>query len=444
MKNNQEAEIGMFTTFKNILKYNYKLVKTSGFQDVATEKIIFLKEIPNLYKSWITAKGYKPLSINVYCTYRCNLRCKQCGFGIDAVPKTLYRDELTTDQYFEFFKEAGELGTVKLHFTGGEPLLRHDIVELVAHAKKHIPFVNFTTNGTLITKSLAEKLVKNLDAIKFSIDGDERAHDITRGVNGSWKKSVEGLRNIIEAKRKWNPNLMVGINCLVNAINYKTTDEMIDMLHESGNPDLVQFSPLFEYEEIKEEGNGDEERLFLTEPEAKFFVENVIPKIKSKAEKYGIAMQSNQAWEYTNVEGLSEKYMINYCFLPWSWLILSAQGNIFPCGATQYDNLFGKDVETRYKYIMGNIKSNSLKEIWNNQKYIDFRKKCNPLSHDICNYCCHIRGVKSIIDQLDNAPLIGALPVGSRSFIAYLLSVEPSIVSTFHKNIAFMAKRGDL
>lgn len=425
---------------QKILRYNYNLIKQKRSRTVL-DKLVFLKEMPKLYKTWRSAEGYKPLSINMYCTYRCNLCCKHCGFGRDVAPKALYKNELTTQECFKFFEDAGKLGTEKLHFTGGEPFLRSDIIDLIAYAKKHIPFVNLTTNGTLITENIAEDLVKNLDAIKFSIDGNEEGNDHARGVKGAWKKSMDGLRNINNAKKKWNPKLMVGINCLVNATNYRMLDELIDGLHEAGDPDLVQFSPLFEYIEIKDEKDV---KLFLTGDESHQFIETVIPRIERKAKQYGIAIQYAKPAEYVEVEGLLNKYRIDYCYHPWSWLILSPHGNIFPCGGTQYDNFFGEDLEATTRYIMGNIRSSTLKEIWNNSKYLNFRKRCNPLSHDICNYCCHIRNVKAITDRLNSMPLIGDLPAGLRSFIAYSLSVEPSIVSMAHKNIAFMAKRKDV
>lgn len=425
---------------KKLIKYNYELVKKNRARTIF-EKMVFLKEIPSLYKTWRTAKGYKPLSINMYCTYRCNLRCRHCGFGLDVAPRALYKNELTTEECFEFFEDAGKLGTVKLHFTGGEPLLRSDIIELVRHAKKHIPFVNLTTNGTLMTEDLAEELVKSLDAIKFSIDGNETTNDMARGVKGAWKKTMNGLKNINDAKKKFNPRMMVGINCLVNATNYRMLGELIDNLHEAGNPDLVQFSPVFAYKEIKDD---KEVKLFLNKDDSKFFIESVIPEVKKKAEDYGFSIQFANAWEYTDVEGLLDKYRIDYCYLPWSWLIISPHGNIFPCGGTQYDNFFGENDEATKRFIMGNIRSNRLVEIWNNRKYLDFRKKCNPLTHEICNYCCHIRSVKSINDKLSNFPIIGSLPIGFRSFVAYSLSVEPSVVSVIHKNIAFMAKREDI
>ena len=427
-------------SIKKLFRYNYNLIKKNSARTFL-EKILFMKEIPRLYSSWRTGKGYKPLSINMYCTYRCNLRCKHCGFGLDVTPKTLNKNEITTQECFKFFEDAGKLGTEKLHFTGGEPLLRHDLIDLVKHAKKNIPFVNLTTNGTLITEDIAKELVTSLDAIKFSIDGTEKTHDMARGVEGSWKKTIRGLKYINNSKKKLNPKLMVGVNCLVNATNYIGLADLIETLHEAGNLDLVQFSPLFAYKEIKDD---KEVRLFLTKDEAQFFIQNIVPEIKRKAEKYGISVQFARAWEYTDVEGLMDKYRIDYCYLPWSWLILSPHGNIFPCGGTQYDNFFGEDNESVTRFIMGNIRYNRLTEIWNNDKYINFRKKCNPLTHDICNYCCHIRSVKATNDKINSIPIISSIPPGFRSFMAYSLSVEPSMVSVAHKNIAFMAKREDL
>jgi len=136
-------------------------------------------------------------------------------------------------------------------------------------------------------------------------------------------------------QKELNPRLMVGVNCLVNATNYSglPIDRNPPRSRKSG---LVQFSPLFAYKEIKDE---TEVRLFLTKDEAQFFIQNVFLKSRRKLKNMASG-PVRQGMEYTDVEGLLDKYRIDYCYLPWSWLILSPHGNIFPCGGTQYDNFF--------------------------------------------------------------------------------------------------------
>lgn len=98
--------------------------------------------------------------------------------------------QLTTEEHLRIFDEFARLGTVRVKFLGGEPLLRDDLGELIEGVKSRGMRCAMTTNGYLIPKRF--DWVRNLDEIIISIDGDERAHDALRGA-GTWRKVMQGI-----------------------------------------------------------------------------------------------------------------------------------------------------------------------------------------------------------------------------------------------------------
>lgn len=133
--------------------------------------------------------SYLPGEVVWAVTKRCNLRCKHCSISEEDP------EELTTEEGFAIIEDAAKLGPVKFAFTGGEPLLRKDIYDLIEYAASFDMQVVMATNGTLITKEVAEKLKKaGLERAAISIDGIGGAHDDFRGVNGAFDDVLRGLK----------------------------------------------------------------------------------------------------------------------------------------------------------------------------------------------------------------------------------------------------------
>ncbi len=107
-----------------------------------------------------------PLSVYLSLTDRCPNRCTYCNYYNlkDDEP------ELKTSQILHLIDEMGPLLTRRLHFTGGEPLIRNDIGEVINHAKARGLFVGVSASGLLIPKKVGE--LKNVDIIFLSLDGD--------------------------------------------------------------------------------------------------------------------------------------------------------------------------------------------------------------------------------------------------------------------------------
>ncbi|MCK5672667.1 MAG: radical SAM protein, partial [Spirochaetales bacterium] len=106
---------------------------------------------------------------------RCNLHCIHCYSQSEDVD---YPDELTTEEGKAFIDDLAQYGSPVLLFSGGEPLMREDLLELIAHARTKGMRAVISTNGTLITRELAKKF-KDLDLsyVGISLDGLQETHD---------------------------------------------------------------------------------------------------------------------------------------------------------------------------------------------------------------------------------------------------------------------------
>ncbi len=129
-------------------------------------------------------------------THACNLNCKHCYQRADRP----LSDELTTDEAKRLIKELADADVVALAFSGGEPLTRPDFYELAAYARSLGIYVALATNGTLITKEVAKRLKKLDIYVEISLDGaSAKIHDEFRGVPGMFDKTINGIKNCVEA-----------------------------------------------------------------------------------------------------------------------------------------------------------------------------------------------------------------------------------------------------
>ena len=144
----------------------------------------------------------RPYVISWNLTYRCNLACEHCYLdagGKPAVdtPAFADRSELDTAQCFRVVDEIAAFAPDGLLIlTGGEPLLRRDIVEIIRHAAARELWVVVGTNGVKITENLAHILKREgVRGLSLSLDAlDAERHDAFRRVTGAFRNTVEGAK----------------------------------------------------------------------------------------------------------------------------------------------------------------------------------------------------------------------------------------------------------
>jgi AdoMet-dependent heme synthase len=142
----------------------------------------------------------RPYVVSWNLTYRCNLACEHCYLDAGGAPLVgtenfADRSELGTDECFRVIDEIAAFAPECLTIlTGGEPLLRRDILEIVRRASERGLWVVVGTNGVSITENLARRLAEaGARGLSLSLDAlDPDRHDRFRKVRGAWRNTVEG------------------------------------------------------------------------------------------------------------------------------------------------------------------------------------------------------------------------------------------------------------
>ena len=174
-----------------------------------------------------------PLALIAEITHRCPLRCVYCS---NPVELAAVASELKTDDWRRVFHEAAQIGMLHLHLTGGEPLARADLEDLVASAHQANLYVNLITSGVGLPQQRLNKLVQaGLDHIQLSFqDGQQERADWIAGTKSHAHK-VELAQWIREHKIAFTANLVV------HRQNLDDLEQALLML-ESLRPDRVEIA----------------------------------------------------------------------------------------------------------------------------------------------------------------------------------------------------------
>jgi len=175
-------------------------------------------------------KANYPYAIQYNITYKCNLKCVYCDCGI--IKHKNY--EMTTDEICRMLDEFVRMGTRRLSITGGEPLLKKNLAEVVNHARRRGLFVSVATNGTLIPQKIDE--LRNVSSFGLTLDGPEDVNDLQRG-QGTYHKIVEAIR-LIKSK-----GIPVYVTTVLTKHNCHLLDDLVRIVEELGVKLLAQ--PVF-------------------------------------------------------------------------------------------------------------------------------------------------------------------------------------------------------
>ncbi len=161
-------------------------------------------------------------------TSACNLKCVHC---YASAGKLQSRNELSTRQGLELIEDLKDYGSPVILFSGGEPLLRKDLPDLIKKAVKSKMRAVISTNGTLITQDLAMELSDyGLSYIGVSLDGMEEVNDIFRGVSGAFNDAMKGIYHAM------HQGIKVGLRFTMNKRNMGEIPKILDLMKSEGIP----------------------------------------------------------------------------------------------------------------------------------------------------------------------------------------------------------------
>ncbi len=332
-----------------------------------------------------------PVEVLAEITARCNLRCSYC-YHFDSASE--HCGDLDTTQWLQFFDELQSLKVFRVTFSGGEPLIREDFMQLCQHVAKNNMAFRLLTNGTLITDEIAAGIAatRRCTYVQVSLDGLAEVNDRFRG-KGSFDAAVRGIRLL----QKHNVPIFPRIT--VSKHNLGKLEETISFFANELGIERISTNSVV----LTDANNKDADSLELTLHEfadsmrEHLAVGKKYPKlIQSTSGPLGAGLRS---WsrilkckrEGTKIRNAGFHSTCGYVF---SRMCIHADGGIVPC--LSYPD-----------QIMGYINQTPLNELWHNGAYINelrsLRRK--PLTdYDLCRtceyrpWCCGSCPVHSIME----------------------------------------------
>ncbi len=319
-----------------------------------------------------------PILSEIAVTYVCNALCEFCY--VDSNKNT--KNELSTDQLkCILYKIKNEAKVPGVSFTGGEPTLRKDLLELIKFARSINLRVNLITNGINIDQEYAMQLKDaGLNSAQVSLEaGEESIHEELTKVKGSLKKTLAAVKYLKEN------DIFVHTNTTINQLNKDSLLQLVDIAKESGTNRLsmnmlmpcgnsIQNKYLWiSYSEIGEIIN--KLKLYSQEKDVEFMWYSPTPLCLYNPIQYGLGNKT--------------------CAAAHGLLSIDPAGNILPCSSLNIP--------------LGNLLNSNFDEIWFSEKALFYRylhfapefcKKCYLF--EICGSACPIYFDQFSFDEIKN------------------------------------------
>ncbi len=297
-------------------------------------------------------------------TLQCNERCFHCGSSCTAARG----DELTREEWFRIIDEVKrDFGTKRLQLciTGGEPLLNRAFFDIMGHAHAQGFHWGMTSNATLITPEVAQRLAEvGMGTISVSIDGLRDTHDELRGLRGGYDRAMAGIQNLIDV----GTFHAIQVTTVVNHGNIDQLDELFAIM------DGLDI---------------DSWRVINLEPIGRALLRPDLMLTPDDYRRLFDFIRAKRVQGYPLEYGCSHYLGLDYEaeVREWYWLCnagvytasIMANGDIGAC----------LDIERRPETIQGNIRHDRLRDVWEGRFEL-FRRDLSD-SNETCRACEHAR-----------------------------------------------------
>jgi MoaA/NifB/PqqE/SkfB family radical SAM enzyme len=321
-------QANFYKQYDNVGKWKGKMVANTFAPPVGSRPMI--RALKGLLKAQLLPHP-SPIAMTFAVTYKCQCKCVHCSAGRHLDKN---QEELSTKEAKKLIDDAQKLGVTIIAFTGGEPLLREDIFELIAHVDQRKAMPVMFTNGQYLTDENVEKLANaGLYSLFLSIDSpNPEEHNKLRGMPGLFETAIKGLKKV---KTKG-----IFANFSSYATRSGTENGMYKKIHELGKELGLHNIIYFDCVPTGNMLNDTSEMLTsdlheeIHQYSAKVFQNKIVPPL------------SSQAWQNS-----VEAYLSGIgCLAGNIQYYASAYGDIAPCDFAPLS--------------FGNIRNESLKKIW--------------------------------------------------------------------------------
>lgn len=325
----------------------------------------------------------RPIDTLFFLTYRCSSQCKTCTLW----QRTNRANEMTLDEWQQAVDMSAALGARNYELFGGDALLRPDIlIPLTAHIKSKPGLTcDLPTNCNLMTQKIARDLVgAGIDNIWISLDGIGDDHNRIRGRDTTFDKADKTITWFLEARGS-RKRPLIHINTTISNMNYDVFDKVLYYAEERGVDfnhleyagefwdelldqsviDDVRPNPYF----IRQEG-----RSILVDEDQARTIKSKISQMKRDVRNMTISLQCENMDKLTVGQMATGIFDNRRCYITRSKITIDPYGNVLGCAF--FDN-----------WILGNIRNQSLEEIWNNDRHKRFMRHFARGNIKICDYC---------------------------------------------------------
>ncbi len=306
-----------------------------------------------------------PFHGSIVVTYKCNLRCPMCFLwkGPGEYDKQHDKKELSTEEMFHLIDDFAAIGTAGIGFTGGEPILRPDMLDIIKYTKKKGMVTHMSSNGRIIaSKGIAKKVVESgLDAIGFSVDGAlPKTHDAIRG-KGSYEGVLQAIDNIVVFRKELKSRIKIVVVCVVSNYNVDQLVDLVTILKKRG-VDHISFMP---FHDIGLFSSGKENSADFKIDQEKIERLNKAVDELINIRKKSKAIENSLAYLKLFKDAFAHKKLPFSCYAGYATLCIGAYGDIYPC----FPRMEG-EIEKG-----PNIRQTPLKEYWHSEQVKKDREK---------------------------------------------------------------------
>ena len=335
---------GIYRASRSAVKQDYqKLIYTVSTLS-QTEKVCPISFLDVKSIEPFSAKHSAPLRMDLAVTFRCQNNCVHCYAG-----GSHETEELTTEQWKKVIDRVYDAGVFIVTFTGGEPTLREDLPELLQHAQHRGIVTGLITNGRrLKDKDYVKTLEKaGLDFVQVTLEShDAKIHDKMTGAKGSWKETVEGIKNVAPSQIYATTNTTISQH---NAAGYLQTVDFIKELGVAG----------FGCNSLIYSGKANQVKdKFAVSPD---ILKDLLPKVHEKANQLGLKFLWYTPTQYCNFDPVSLGLGVKSCTAAMTNMCVGPNGDVYPCQS--------------YFESLGNILKEPWHSIWNHPLAVSIRKR---------------------------------------------------------------------
>lgn len=310
----------------------------------------------------------KPELVALVLAERCNLRCQMCDVWKVTENRPGY---MTLADYTRLFNELGSYGVKKVQFTGGETLIRKDLVEIARSARGAGLETRMVTNGTMITEENAPVLSECFDVVYISIDGPrQEVHDKIRGIQGTFQKCLRSIRCLAEARKQTSSRLRIVITSVITPDGLHDPQEMVDLVKRSGADEVI-YNPASN----SAEGYAPLRSPFSEQPEVMERYDGMANRILELMRQDGSPIRSNPFFIELSKRFLRGDKRAYYfpCFTgAYDGPHIDVDGEVYPCCS--------------WTISMGNVVKQSFREVWTSRRAAEIRRQIRKLQCPVCHH----------------------------------------------------------